>query len=293
MRDWDVFRYLLAIHRHGGLSGAARALGVTHATVSRQLNRAETALGAKLFDRMPAGLSATAAGQVAIARAEAAEAELAALDLGLMDENRGAVCVTAPPLMMRAHLADDLFAFRAAHPGIRLTVLADNRVFNLHRREADVAIRVSRHPSESLWGRKVADQRAGYFATKAFLAHHAAAFSGGGGAVPVVSFSAWRDPVPAELLPHLPGAQSAVMSDDMLAGLELVKAGFGLTRVPFFIARTEPDLLLIDTLPMPSYAPVWMLTHPDMRRAPIVQLVMRFLGQRFIAATQSYLNPPA
>ena len=55
MSDWDVFRYVLAIQRHGGLSGAARALGVNHATVSRQLDRAEKQIGAKLFDRFQSG----------------------------------------------------------------------------------------------------------------------------------------------------------------------------------------------------------------------------------------------
>lgn len=289
MQDWDVFRYVLAIQRHGGLSGAARELGVTHATVSRQLARAEEMLGAKLFDRMPSGLTATAAGRAALARAEAAEAELIALDLSLMDQDKGALRITVPPLMMRAHLASDIRDFNEAYPGIELMIRADNRVFNLHRREADIAIRVSRKPAESLWGRKVADQQAGYFVSNSFLARHGPALDRKV-ALPVISFDRWSEPIPKDVAANFPHAYVAASCDDMMAGLELVKAGLGLTRVPFFIARHEPDLVLLDALPITGYGPVWLLTHPDLRRTPIVQLAMRFLSDRFKAAGGIYLS---
>ena len=290
MQDWDVFRYVLAIERHGGLSGAARALGVTHATVSRQLDRAEDILGAKLFDRMPAGLTPTIAGRAAADRAKAAEAELIALDLSLMDAEKGAISITVPPLMMRAHVARDLYDFKTTYPGIDLTIRADNRVFNLHRREADIAIRVSRKPAESLWGRKALDQQAGYFASRDFLTQHAVAIEAGTGPIPVISFDRWPLPVPKDVTQRFPEAFAVATCDDMMAGLELVKAGLGLTRIPFFIARFEPDLIRVEALPISGYGPVWLLTHPDLRRTPIVQLAMRFLADRFKTAKHVYMS---
>lgn len=290
MQDWDVFRYVLAIQRNGGLSGAARVLGVTHATVSRQLARAEEMLGAKLFDRMPAGLTATTAGRAVINRAEAAEAELIALDLSLMDQEKGALSITAPPLMMRAHLAGDLCDFKAAHPGIDLTIRADNRVFNLHRREADIAIRVSRKPAESLWGRKAVAQEAGYFGSGKLLANFD--LQAKDTPIPIISFDRWSAPIPKDISARYHNAFIAATCDDMMAGMELVKAGLGLTRIPFFIARYEPELILIEDLPITGYGPVWLLTHPDLRRTPIVQLAMRFLASRFKAAAGVYLSDP-
>lgn len=291
MQDWDIFRYILAIRRHGGLSGAARALGVTHATVSRNLGRAEEMLGVRLFDRRPDGLVATAEGEAAVRRAEAAEAEFLALDASLAGAEAGPLTITVPPLMLRTHLAGDLRDFVAASPGLELSVLSDNRVFDLHRREADLAIRVTRRPADSLWGRRIAGQRAGYFATPDFIAAHREALEAGG-PVPLISFTAWPDPVPKELAGILPGAFVAARCDDMPAGIELVKAGLGLTRMPLFAGRSEPALTLIQTLPTPAYAPVWLLTHPDMRRAPLVRRAMRFLARRYAASAGLYAGLP-
>lgn len=291
MKDWDVFRYLLAISRHGGLSGAARALGVTHATVSRQLDRAEAQLGAKLFDRFQSGLTATDAGDAAVARAEAIEAELLALDLSLTEEHSGPLSITSPPLMMRGHMAGDLRDFAEANPKIELSVLSDNRVFDLHRREADLALRVTRTPAESLWGRKVATQRAGYFATADFERRYQAPLSGSGDAVPVISFTAWPKPLPSDLAEPLPGAYVATVCDDMLAALCLAEAGAALVRAPFHVANATRRLRLVASLPLSEYAPIWILTHPDLRRTPKVRKAMEFLGERFAKAAATYVKP--
>src|SRR4051812_32846195 len=60
--DWDVLRYVLAIHREKTLSGAAVALGVTRTTVGRRLKEAEDQLRVRLFDRTDEGFTATPAG---------------------------------------------------------------------------------------------------------------------------------------------------------------------------------------------------------------------------------------
>ncbi|MBX2853885.1 MAG: LysR family transcriptional regulator [Rhodobacteraceae bacterium] len=290
MQDWDVFRYLLAIHRHGGLSGAARVLGVSHATVSRQLDRAEAQLGAKLFDRMPGGLSATDAGDSAVARAEAIEAELIGLDLALTPEEEGPLAITMPPLLATTHLAADLRDFATANPRISLSVLTDNRVFDLHRREADLAIRVTRAPTESLWGRKLTDQRVGYFASPDLIDAHAAALAGSGDPIPFISFTAWKGPLLAEIPEALPGAFVNVTCDDMSAAMGLAATGMGVVRSALCIGSVAPGLRLIETLPLGSYAPIWMLTHPDLRRALKIRRAMRFLADRYAQASALYLG---
>ena len=292
MQDWDVFRYLLAIHRHGGLSGAARALGVTHTTVSRQLDRAEARLGAKLFDRLPSGLIATDAGAAAVARAEKIEAELVRLDLALTPEDEGALAITLPPLLTFTHVANDLRDFAQANPRISLSILSDNRVFDLHRREADLAIRVTRNPAESLWGRKLTDQRVGFFAAPELIDAYAGALSGAGDPVPVISFTGWKTPILAEMQEALPGAFVAVTCDDMPAALGLATAGMGVLRTSLCIGRTAPGLNLIESLPQSYYAPIWLLTHPDLRRTPKVRRAMQFLVERYALAAPLYMGAP-
>lgn len=288
MRDWDSLRYVLAIAREGGLSGAARALGVNHATVSRQLSRAEEATGIHLFTRLPTGLRPTAAGDQAIARAAAMEAEVLALDLAFASADHtstGALTVTVPPLVAASGLADDIAAFRSVYPRVDLTVLGSNEPLNLHRREADVAVRVSREPPESLWGRIVTQQKAGWYATASFLERHPVP---GDGPVPVISFSSWGEPLPKSLLTHVPGATVAVASDDMISAVALVKSGIGMARMPHFLGASDPDLIQVPRLPLVDYMPIWVLTHPDMRRVPRVAAFMRFVADGFASRRRLY-----
>ncbi|MEJ2029914.1 MAG: LysR family transcriptional regulator, partial [Maritimibacter sp.] len=53
--DWDDIRFVLAVAREGTLSGAARLLGVNHATVLRRVNGFENRLGVTVFDRTARG----------------------------------------------------------------------------------------------------------------------------------------------------------------------------------------------------------------------------------------------
>lgn len=291
MRDWDMLRYVLEIRREGGLSGAARSLNVTHATVSRQLAKAESDLGVILFNRLPTGLEATNAGRDVATHAEAVEAEVLALDLALTaheDQATGPLRLTVPPLLFASGLAEDLTLFQHDNPGIELSLLGDNQILNLHRREADIAIRVSHDPAESLWGRVIARQTAAWFATPDFISSHAGGLAGGDAAVPVISFTAWKTPIPAQVAALMPGAFVVLTSDDMVGAAALARAGMGMVRMPYFLGADDPRLVRVPGLPLVDYLPIWALTHPDLKRVPRVAHMMQFLAQRFSARQGIY-----
>ncbi|WP_068110292.1 LysR family transcriptional regulator [Tropicimonas marinistellae] len=292
MLDWNDLRLILEIARAGSLSGAARKMGVNHATVSRQLQRLETSSARRFFERMPDGMIPTADGEVAVARAETMEAEVLALDLDLTARapGSGVLRVTVPPLMADAAFARDIALWRDTHPNVDLHLLGDNRILDLHRREADVAIRIQRHPSESLWGRKVANQRAGYYATPAFVERHAAALAGDG-PLPLVGFTAWDRPIAPSILERFPNTVLAALCDDMIAARSLVREGIAFTRMPHFIGGTDPALVRLPGTEMSSYAPIWVLTHPDLRRAPLVAGFLRFIAERFSGRAAYYAGP--
>lgn len=282
MKNWDVLRYILAIGRTGSISGAARQLGCNHATVSRQLAAAEAALGARLFDRHVSGLTPTAAGQATLARARVIETETLALDRDLTARDArlsGPITITVPQLLVTDDLAMDLRTFAQEHPDIALTVLGDNNLANLHRREADIAIRVSDNPGDSLWGRKVADQRVAYFGAPELVRELTE--RGSEAAVQVISFSMWQVPVPEELSQHVPNAFSAVQTDDMISALAMLRAGMGVTRLPMFLA--EKGLKRLPFVPPKSYPPVWLLTHADLRNTARIATLLQFLASRFAA----------
>lgn len=288
MRDWDSLRYVLAIARAGGLSGAARALGVNHATVSRQLMRLEESAGTRLFNRLPTGLVPTEAGHEAIRRAAAIEAEVNALGLALAaaDETaEGSLTVTVPPLVAGAGFAEDVAAYRAVFPRVDLTILGTNAPLNLHKRDADVAIRVSHDPPESLWGRIATKQRAGWFATPDFAKSHDLS-----GPVPVVSFTAYETALPPSLLKQAPQAFVAATTDDMVSALALVKAGVGMARMPHFLGHAAPGLVRVPQMELVDYMPIWVLTHPDLRQVPRIAAFMRLIADGFAARRALYLG---
>lgn len=288
MNDWDVLRYVLEILREGGLSGAARKLGVNHATVSRQLAKAEARAGTALFVRLPTGLMPTEAGRLAGERAALIEEQVLALDLALSEHDRqtsGPLTVTVPPLLMQAGVAGDIASFCREHPGVAMTVLGSNDILNLHRREADVAIRVTREPAESLWGRVIARQKAGWFGSPDLLRRIGA---DPGSPVPVISFKVWPAPLPEAVTAAFPGAHVAVETDDMITAQALARAGAGLLRTPCFMFRAGLGLERCKALALTSYAPIWVLTHPDLRRTPRVATFMRHLGTCFSARAGLY-----
>ena len=293
MQDWDDLRYLAAAARAEGLSGAARALGTTHATVSRRITRMEEDLGTALFDRLPTGLRLTEAGARAFAAAEAVEAEILALDLALTARDArlsGPLRVTVPPLIVTDALAADFRDFRARHPDIALEVLGDNRILNLHRREADVAIRVSRTPSDTLWGRRLVDQQAAFYAAPALRDRIARALAANDRdyPLPLISFTVWKTPVPRRLAAVFPALRVVTACDDMVAAVRLGVAGMGIVRAPVFLGEGTEGLVRVEGLPVTDYSPIWLLTHPDLRRTPRVTAFMRFVGARMAARAGDY-----
>ncbi|MFY0632447.1 MAG: LysR family transcriptional regulator [Vannielia sp.] len=289
MMEWNDLRLVLELARAGSLSGAARVLGVNHGTVSRQLARLEARAGRRFFERLPEGVRPTGEGEAVAARAEAMEAEAIALDLELAAraEKGGVLRVTVPPLVADAAFAEDIALWQADNPLVELHILGDNRILDLHRREADVAIRVSHAPAESLWGRKITDQRAGLYASKGFTTRYQAALAGAG-PLPVVGFTAWEAPVAPSIRARFPNATLAALCDDMMAAVSLVKQGIGLTRMPCFMEG--PGLVRVPGTGLSPYMPIWALTHPELRHAPLVAGFLRFIAGRFSGRRGHYMG---
>src|SRR6516165_7434252 len=148
--NWDDLRHLLAIARAGTLSGAARRLAVNQTTVARRLAALEAALGVRRFDRAEGRLHPTKAGEIALARAAEVEQEIEALAQGVTGADRepaGLVRVTTVPILANHLLVPAVPALSARHPRIRLELIADSRNLSLTRREADLALRLSRPES--------------------------------------------------------------------------------------------------------------------------------------------------
>ncbi len=287
--NWDDLRTVLALVRHRTLSGAGSALGLNYTTVARRISRAEDASGAVLFERLADGYRPTDAGLSAARHAEKMEeAELAlSRDLAAGDETlSGPFIVTAPQLLIGPYLAAVLAAFKASHPAVELEIRATNDLLDLNRREADLALRISREPGDDLMGLRLATQETASFATPSLAAQIEADPKT---PIPwIMHVSA--DAPPKKIDPRYPNNHILLRFDDMIPVLGATRAGLGVARLPMFLGRSEPGLVQIPLLAPQAYADIWLVGHRDIWRSAKSRKFREFLLPEFRARRSEFLG---
>lgn len=285
--NWDDMRTILALVRAGTLAGAAQALSVSYTTVSRRVQRAEDMLGRNLFERRPEGYLASAeAKELAKAAARMEQQEQAALrSLSGRDQGlAGPLVLTAPQLLIQTHLAPFLAEFCRDNPEIELTVRATNEVLDLTRREADLAIRISKSPGDSLVGLRLADQKTTCVALPDIIAQ---ATADPQAALDWVIYSG-HDAPPKAALALYPNYRIKARFDDMTSLIAAAKAGMGAVRMPVYLGRCDPDLRVLPGLEPQDYAPIWVLSHQDLIQSAKVRALKADLKRFFRARRDDF-----
>jgi DNA-binding transcriptional LysR family regulator len=171
--SWDLYRSFLAVFREGSFSKAARGLGISQPTASRHIEALETAIGPRLFTRLPGGLAPTEAARGLLPDAEAMAAAAGALQRassgGKRDE-RGIVRLTAAELIGHEVLPDILSPFCAQYPGIVVELKLSNRNEDVLRGNADIAVRMVRPAQQALLARRIGKVKLGLFAHRSYIA---------------------------------------------------------------------------------------------------------------------------
>ncbi|RED45080.1 LysR family transcriptional regulator [Aestuariispira insulae] len=141
--DWNHIKIFAAVANQGSLSGAARLLGMSQPTVGRHIEALEKALNVRLFDREAKGYVLTCAGERLLPQVSAMERAAITIDdiaTGTADRLEGVVRITSPEMASR-FFGRRLVGLRQQLPDIQIEFLTSNKVLNLSRREADIAIR--------------------------------------------------------------------------------------------------------------------------------------------------------
>jgi DNA-binding transcriptional LysR family regulator len=163
--------------RGGTLTAAARALGVTPAAASATLERLETQVGVRLFERSTRAMRLTAQGQTLLDYAVRAF-ELLAEGESLVSADRGALVgtlrIAAPSDLTRSTLLPWFDEFLDAHPGLQLALSVGDRPLDVTRDEVDVALRYGALADSRLVARRLADSRPVLCASPAYLHRHPA-----------------------------------------------------------------------------------------------------------------------
>ena len=173
--DWDDFRYFSELARTESVRAAAAQLGVNASTVTRRLDQLEERLGVRLFTRSRTGLNITSEGAQVVAQLEQVSADIGEIERRLRGRDadmEGQVRITMPDVFAVNLLMDVFSEFVREYPRIRLEFLPAYRNLDLEKREADVAIRVTGRPPDSLVGKRLGQYRMAAYASRRYLESH-------------------------------------------------------------------------------------------------------------------------
>lgn len=272
--DWDDLRVFLELARTGSLSAAARALGLSHATVGRRVASLEESLGRPLIERRADGYVLTPDGEAVRDLADGMdERALAILRRGGREEGLvGTVRLTTTQALADLFVAPRLGPLRARHPGLDLELVVDNRSLSLARREADVAIRLARPQSGELFVRKLAA-----FGYALYAAPGAPdALIANDDSLADLPESVW-------LSRHFSGKRIAFRSNSVQAQVAAAKAGFGVALLPCWLVNGEPGLERLPAISPPPTREMWLAVHRDRKDVPRVRAVIDHIAAVFEA----------
>lgn len=269
--DWEDYRCFLALARHGSLSAAARALKLDHTTVGRRLASLETALKLRLVDRLPRAVVLTEEGRRLAALGTDVETAMFAVARAAgaaHPDIAGEVCISAPPTLVTTVLPQALAPLKTRHPALHFTLLGAIGAADLGRRQADIALRMSRPAQPGLVTRRVSPLPFGFYGAQDYDVPEAD--------WQFIGFDAEHQELPQQVwLEGIRGVRPLVLrTNDALSQAALARMGLGVALLPRFIARFLPGLRLLDSVTPPPERELWLLVHDDLRRAPRIRATM-------------------
>lgn len=277
--DWNHMRAFLATVERGSLSAAARQLGLTQPTLSRQIAALEERLGLLLFERLGKRLQLTQAGQqlAGHVREMGAAADRVGLAAsGQSSDISGIVRITAIDVFAAYLLPSVHERIRAMAPGIILEIIASNAVDDLMRREADIAIRHVEPTQPDLIARRCPDIEVGLYAATSLLDRIGRPIAPTDLAeMPFIGYPDYE-----AMIEHLQKRDIALRAETMnwrcastLINWELVRRGLG---IGIMFAGVGADMTGVEpVLPgiSPLIAPMWLVAHRELHTSPRIRLV--------------------
>ena len=283
--DWDLLQSFLAVARTGRLTVAAKRLSVDHSTLSRRLMALETALGSKLFNRALSGYSLTPQGEDLLARAEAMESIALAVQSEVGQGGSlvsGTVRVGTPDGFGTAFLAPALHELTAAQPALQIDLVATPFGFSLSKREADIAVSLSRPVEGRVHVRKLTDYRLGlYVAAAAPEAWRAVDSLEEAARLPLVTYidDLLYTPELDYAPPVLRGVEPRFRSSTVIAQAQACAAGTGLCILPCFLADGDKRLRRILPEAVNITRSFWMVVHSDLRDLARIRVTGDFIAE--------------
>ncbi|NOH73192.1 LysR family transcriptional regulator [Vibrio pectenicida] len=289
--NWDDTRVFLAIARTGTLSGASKLLGTGIATTSRRLERLESALSIRLFTRSQLGYRLTDEGADLISQAETLEQ--AGFAFGVAASVKDNTVSGHVRLATAQGLADDFIIpalpdFIEAYPNLTIEIVTSVTRVNLHKHDADLAIRMVRPDCGNISIRRLGKLGFGLYAAESYLQRKPRYENSG--QLENHDFIGW-----SEHQQHLPAAQwltrtlrgrpCRLTTTSLSAQVRAVQAGIGLAILPHFIGQ-QRELVCIQS-DVGCDQPIWSAVHTDLLHSRRVRAVTEFLSDLIQTKSQA------
>jgi len=262
--NWDDLRLFLAVARSGSISGGAKQLGVQHSTVSRRLHSLEEKLGARLLERKKTGYELTTAGESIKQSALRMEREMLGVSDALLGKDTnlvGPLRVTTINNMASSILMPMFARFSEKHPQVDLHIIVSNSDASLAQREADIAIRLTNSPTDTLVGKRMLTVASTIYGSRQYLKklkQH-----GGEPKWIGVECCTFHKSWTKQYNNH---QSHNFYSDDTLLTQSAIKEGLGVSYLPCFLGDADSQLERYHE-PDPQHdLGLWILLHPDLKR---------------------------
>ncbi|WP_455210112.1 LysR family transcriptional regulator [Kaarinaea lacus] len=285
--DWKLIHTFLAVARNGSLSAAARELGVSQPTLSRDIQALETTTELNLFKRTTQGLQLTEAGEQlvdAATRMDQAADMFARQASGMSLELRGTVRISANEIIGIYLLPAAIAAFREQHPGVQIEIVITNQASSLSKRDADIALRMFQPNQPDLVARRLPDMELGFYAHRDYVKKYGEPqnleeFK----QHTIIGFDENMEYIEsaAQLGFQFSRNNFALRTDHMLMQTNLARASAGIVGTHVGLAEKWKELKRIMqwiTLPPLEF---WVVCHSDVQYNSRIRSVMQFLIQWF------------
>lgn len=285
--DWNLARAFLMTAEAGSLSAAARLMGLTQPTLSRQVAELEAQLGVALYERIGKRLALTDAGRGLLehvrAMGEAADA-MALAASGQSQAIEGRVRISATDGYSAYILPEMVERIRAEIPEVTIDLISSDSLSDLRKREADIAIRNVRPNADELIGKLVHESSAHLYASREWVKRRGLPNSPGAiASKEIVCFSE-----PELFAEYLRGAgvpasaaDFRLISDNAVVAWEMVKRGLGVGFMMREIADRTSGVVQLFPEAAPIEVPVWLVTHRELRTSRRIRAVFDVLAEAF------------
>lgn len=262
--NWDDLRFVLAVAEEGSVSGAARRLGVNHATVLRRIAAYETAVGVEIFDKSARGYSVPEVHSRVIAAARDVDRAVQAVGRmvhGARAPLAGEVRITATDSLCQTILAPIVADLARDAPELKIDLICTNQHLDMSRAAADVTVRPTEALPDELRGEKAAVLAFGLFRARGSVSDH------------------WLEPCGA-LARSAPGRwvagnvarrRIAGGADSFMVLRECAAAGQGLAVLPLFLGMADSRLEPVAGLFPQMETGIWVASHADLHDIPRIR----------------------